>query len=121
MGKDVLRNARNHQGAGRNYNRQAFTLGQKIIRLFLKYIVDKMLEGDRILLPYGKMMYIGVIPHKADRIAKFEKKKFQNPHTSGRRYGVKLVGMEHDSYFRMPYKRRAELASRILGGQRYLT
>jgi len=118
--KEVLRTARDHQGAGRNYNRQAFTLGQRIIRLFLKFIVNKMMEGDRILLPYGKIMYIGVIPDNPNRIAKYAKKKMLNLHTNGRRYGVKLLGMEHDSYFKLPRTRRNELFGRIKQGQTFL-
>lgn len=79
------------------------------------------MEGHRILLPYDRMMYIGVIPHNPNRIAKWDKKKRKYLHTGGRRYGVKLVGIEHDSYFKMPLKRRCELRDRILGGQRYLS
>jgi hypothetical protein len=118
--KDTLKSIRNHQGAGRNYNRQAFTLGQRIIRLFLKNITDKMMEGDRILLPYGKVMYIGVIPDNPDRIAKWRKKKLLNLRTNGKRYGIKLLGMEHNSYFRMPQRRRTELYNRIVAGQTFL-
>jgi len=118
--KAVLRTARDHKGAGRNYNRQAFTLGQRIIRLFLKIIVDKMMEGDRILLPYGKIMYIGVIPHNPHRISKYRKKKMLNLHTNGRRYGVKLLGMDHNSYFKLPQSRRYELYGRIKEGQTFL-
>ena len=117
---EVLKQGRDHQGSGRNYNKQAYTLGQKIIRIFLRIIVDKMMEGDRILLPYGKIMYIGVIPDNPRRIAKWSKKKLINLHTNGRRYGVKLVGMQHDAYFRMPQRRRSELAERIQAGQNFL-
>lgn len=78
------------------------------------------MEGDRILLPYGKIMYIGVIPDNPRRIAKWRKKKALNLHTNGRRYGVKLIGMDHDCYFRMPFRRRKELVDRINGGQNFL-
>lgn len=118
--KDILKDIRDHQGAGRNYNRQAFTLGQRIIRTFLKIITDKLMEGDRILLPYGKIMYIGVIPDNPNRIAKWKKKKLLNLRTNGRRYGIKLLGMDHDSYFRMPQRRRTELYNRIVSGQTFL-
>ena len=118
--KKVLRGARDHQGTGRNYNRQAYTLGQKIIRMFLTKIVEKMLEGDRILLPYGKTMYIGVIPHNPHRIAKWRKKKQLNLHTQGKRYGIKLLGIKEKVYFRMPFRYRKELAMRIREGQSYL-
>ena len=120
VANETLKNIRDHQGSGRNYNKQAFTLGQRIIRIFLKNIIDKMMEGDRILLPYGKIMYIGMIPDNPHRIAKWKKKKALNLHTNGRRYGVKLIGMEHDCYFRMPSRRRKELADRINGGQNFL-
>lgn len=79
-----------------------------------------MMEGDRIILPYGKIMYIGVIPDNPKRIAKWRKKKQLNLHTDGKRYGVKLIGMEHSCYFRMPYRRRKELYERIIAGQNFL-
>lgn len=79
-----------------------------------------MMEGDRILLPYGKIMYIGVIPNNRKRIAKWRKKKMLNLHTDGKRYGIKMIGMDHKCYFRMPQRRRTELANRIKSGQNFL-
>ena len=120
VSKEVLKTVRSHNAAGRKYSKQAFALGHRIIRTFLAVVVDKIMEGDRILLPNGKILYIGIIPHNPHRIAKWRKKKKLYLHTQGRRYGVKLVGMEHNAYFRMPYRRRAELRDNILEGKNYL-
>lgn len=105
---------------GRKLDPMAAKVGKTIVRDAIAYIVDRMMESDRLLLPYGKQMYIGVIPNNPKRIAKRRKKVELNLHTGGKRFGVRMDGTKENYYFRMPKRRRKELRERIMNGQWFI-
>lgn len=92
-------------------------LAQRLVRFFIKKLVDHVMEGDRVLLPYGRVMYIGVMPVREDSIVI---KRYLNLHTAGKIYGIKLEGVDsHNYHFKMKPARRQELKLRLLEGQEY--
>lgn len=117
--KDTLKSVYDFESAGRSYNKLAFLLGKKILRLFLEKVVDHLMASDRIILGNEKYMYIGVIPNNPDRMVKLSKQGDPLVHSRGRRYGVKMTGVGREHYFRMPYRRRLELSERIKNGQSF--
>lgn len=72
---------------------------------------------------YGQRMFIGNIPNNPKRIAHKMKKDNLMLHTMRKRYGVVMEsnGKRLSVQFRMPGRRRKELAERILGGQNFYT
>ena len=117
VGKDTLLQTGNLETAGRSYNKLAFLLGKKILRLFLEKVVDHLMNSDRITFGREKSMYIGLIKHNPERMVKASKQNDPLVHSGGKRYGVKMTGIGRDHYFRIPYRRRVELKDRIMKGQ----
>lgn len=92
-------------------------LAQRLVKFFIKKLVDHMLKGHRVLLPYGRAMYIGVMPKRPESIVA---KQYLNLHTAGKIYGIKLEGTDNNNYhFKMKPARRQELKIRLLDGQEY--
>ena len=101
----------------RNLKKMARILSQRIVRFFLKKIIDHMMESHRIILPYGRSMYIGVMPERKENTVNM---RFLNLHTAGKVYGIKLEGTEnHNYHFKMNPKRRQELKNRLHSGQEF--
>jgi hypothetical protein len=101
----------------RNLKKMSRVLAQKILTLFFKKLVDHILNGDRVLLPHGRSMYIGVMPKRKQGTYN---RRHLNLHTGGKIYGVKLVGVKpHNYHFKLNPARRIELMKRIQEGQEY--
>jgi len=101
----------------RNLKKMAKAISYKIVQFFFKKLVDHMMEGERILLPYGRSMYIGVMPKRKEGTYK---KRHLNLHTGGKIYGVKLSGVKpHNYHFKLNPARRIELYNRLREGQEF--
>jgi hypothetical protein len=101
----------------RNLKKMSKVLAQRLVRFFIKKVVDHILKGNRVLLPYGRSIYIGVMPVRDKAI---ESKRYLNLHTGGKIYGVKLGGIgDHNYHFKLKPARRQELKIRLLNGQEY--
>lgn len=101
----------------RNLKKMAQAISHKIVVLFLKKLVDHMMESDRILLPFGRSMYIGVMPKRKEGTYK---RRYLNLHTGGKVYGVKLMGAETRNYhIKLNPARRVELMKRLEEGQEF--
>jgi hypothetical protein len=99
---------------GRVMKRMAYAIGSDIIRIFMRKVVDRLMEGDRLFFNKNVYLYIGNL--KPPHVCKNNKALLA---TRGKRFGLKLVGFEHEYQLRMPSRRRVELKERIENGQRY--
>lgn len=106
---------------GRKFKVIGYRLGVRIVKSMFKHIVNRLMESEIFDMGYRQKMFIGVIPNNPDRIAKQVKKDNPMWHTMRRRYGVVMEseGKRLSVQFRMPSRRRKELAERILKGQRF--
>ena len=101
----------------RNLKRMAFTISKRLIRFFFEKLVSHLMESRRVLLPYGRTMYIGVLPPREDAEVN---KRFLNLHTYGKVYGIKLTGIgDYRYHFKMNPARRKELYERLYKGQEF--
>lgn len=110
----------NPDHVGRKLDKMAEKVGKVIVRDMMRYIVDRLMQSDRLMLPYGKQLYIGVIPDNPKRIAKKHKLRNLCLETGGKRFGVRMDGTKENYYFRMPRRRRTELATRLLNNQWFI-
>lgn len=97
----------------------AARLGNEIFRRFLMETMNRLMESDRLLIKDNIYLYIGTPRNRT--VVKARKKKLYGV-ASGpykRHYGVVLDGIGHRYFFRMPFRRRKELAERIKGGQHF--
>jgi len=88
-------------------------VSRQLYRLMWKIIVDSVMEGNIVELPYGGTIYIGSVINRS--------KKHVNFNTNGVVYNIKLSLQKQHSYkLRMPYRRRKELNDRLNRGQHYV-
>jgi hypothetical protein len=120
LSKEVMSTYIDPYAVGRKLDKMASHVGKVIVRDMFTYIVDRLMQSDRLILPYGKEMYIGHIPHNPKRIAKKWKLHELNLHSGGKRFGVRMDGTKENYYFRMPKRRRKELRQRIMDGQWFI-
>lgn len=118
--REVLGMYSDPETVGRKLNPMACKVGKTVIRDMFTYIIDRLMESDRLLLPNGKQMYIGSIPRNPNRIIKQHKKYRLNLHTGGKTFAVRMDGTKENYYFRMPSRRRRELYQRIMKGQWFI-
>lgn len=117
--KETLKQVADSYVVGRNLNKLANILGKKIVRIFIRILTEHLLDSDRIILGYGRSMYIGPIPHNPKRTVAKRWKNNHLFHTGGKRYGIILEGTSYRPYFRMPFRNRKKLAEKIFEGNRY--
>lgn len=79
------------------------------------------MESQIFDMGYRQRLFIGVVPNNPNRIAKQMKKDNVPWHTMRKRYGIVMEseGKRLAVQFRMPQRRRKELAERILKGQNF--
>lgn len=117
--KEVLALYKNPEHVGRKYKMVAEFVACHVFRHFMHILVNRLMESDRLVIDDQLSLFIGTVKKNPKKVAKARKKKQIYFATLGRRYGVVLHGMEHDFYFRMPYRRRKELYDRITEGQNF--
>ena len=97
---------------GGNVKKARERTARYLYRLLWECIVELVLAGNIVELPYGGKIYIGVI----DRFSK----KHANFNTDGRVYGIKLqLPKEHGYKLRMPLRRRIQLKENLDKGKHY--
>jgi hypothetical protein len=108
---------------GRKFKVIAYRLGVLIVKSMFKHIINRLMESEIFNMGYRQRLFIGSIPNNPNRIAKQVKKDNVPWHTMRRRYAVVMEseGKRLSVQFRMPQRRRQELADRILKGQRFYT
>lgn len=83
-----------------------------LYQLMWEIIVDHIMEGDMVELPYGGHIYIGIVGQKH--------KKFANLHSFGKVYGLKMsLPRKHEYKFKMSTRRRKQLAQNVKDGKNY--
>jgi len=110
---------KNPEHVGRKYEKVAEIVGARIFRHFLHIVINRLMQQDRLVITPEISMFIGLLKKNPKRVAKVRKKKKIYFANSGRHYGLLLHGFEHEYYFRMPYRRRKQLANLIKEGNRY--
>lgn len=77
------------------------------------------MESDRLHVKDDIYMYIGTPRNR--KVVKARKKRLYSavPGPYKRHFGVVLDGINHKYFFRMPFRRRNELAQRIKRGQNF--
>jgi hypothetical protein len=77
------------------------------------------MESDRLIIKDGISLYIGTPRNRT--VVKARKKRMyrKDPGPYKRHHGVVLDGLGHKYFFRMPFRRRKELAERIKNGQHF--
>jgi len=107
------------RSTGNNWKELARRVGNEVFRHFLYIVVSRLMEGDRLIFDDSISLFIGTIKNNPKGIAKPRKKRqiyFENP---GYRRGIVLHGLDHEYFFRMPFRRRKELVERIKNGQEF--
>ena len=96
-----------------NIKKARYRTGKYLYQLMWKIIIDEILDGNTVNLPYGGYVYIGVIDERSSKHA--------NLHTYGKVYGMKMVLNQSHSYkFKMRKSRRIELMKKLKEGKHYL-
>lgn len=101
------------------YRVVAEKVGARIFRHFLHLVVNRLMEGDRLVLDDDLSLLIAWTKFNRKRVVNTRKKRQICWSNLGQNCGVMLHGMDHKYYFRMPRRRRLELASRIKAGQNF--
>ena len=101
------------------HNKRVNFLGHHIFRKFLERVVEHALDGDRILFPNNRQIYIGV-DKSFDALKKYDMfEKFANLHTAGKQYGLIIDGVKEDYHVKLTIDYRNELARRLKDGKEY--
>jgi hypothetical protein len=121
VSRETLAFYKDPYSVGRKLHKMAHVVGVTVVRDSLAYIVGRLLEGDRYMTPYTRQMYIGVLPKNRTTTSTKKRrippdKKLPPPKQV---FGIIVEGMDQNYYFRMPGRRRKELAKRIQAGQWY--
>ena len=105
--KDEMFKLINPYSYKRNLKKISQVIAEKVVRFFIKKLVDHLMDSKRVLLSPEKTMYIGVMPKR--RKGEYAS-RFLNLHTDGDIYGIKLTGVDMKRYhFKLAPARRKEL------------
>lgn len=126
MFENIPRQIANDISNGNNHGRKRIPWGTaiyaKIMNTLWSYIVEHLLEADRVIITHKKMklvMYIGQVPDNPHRMSKRYRKLPLHFATEGKRYTILLDGLKHSYYFRMTQRNRRRLYQNIVQGKNY--
>lgn len=90
----------------------------KLMRMFWKKVVDRLMMSEVFHIDNELSMYIG----RLDKDVNYVRSPGYKPYLQLlNTHGVILNGFFHRYYFRMPARRRKELRERIKRGQSFIT
>lgn len=90
----------------------------RLVRMFWKKVIDRLMESERFLIDDEISMYIGRVDKDENQILTSHYKPHVYLYNT---HGVILNGFFHRYYFRMPGRRRRELRARLKKGQSFIT
>lgn len=115
--KEDLEKLVDPSSTGRKKKLTAQRAYSKLVRLFWKKVIDRLMESDRFLIDDEISMYIGRLDKDVNQVTR----KNYKPHLGWlNTHGVILNGFFHNYYFRMPGRRRRELRARLKKGQSFI-